>query len=70
MQQAKTYAHILGLKFAYATNGTTILEFDFITGLETEIAHFPAPAALWNKLNQSESIPRALRIFTGSLFMP
>lgn len=27
MQQAMEYAHILGLKFAYSTNGTDILEF-------------------------------------------
>lgn len=30
IQQAKDYAQILGLKFAYSTNGTEILEFDFI----------------------------------------
>lgn len=29
MQQAKEYAEILGLKFAYATNGKEILEFLF-----------------------------------------
>ena len=29
MQQAKDYAEILGLKFAYATNGHEILEFDY-----------------------------------------
>ena len=32
MQQAKDYAEILGLKFAYATNGIEILEFDYTTG--------------------------------------
>ncbi|MEE9617233.1 MAG: type I restriction enzyme HsdR N-terminal domain-containing protein, partial [Anaerolineae bacterium] len=37
MQQAKEYAEILGLKFAYATNGLHILEFDFATGMEREI---------------------------------
>lgn len=34
MQQAKEYAGMLGLKFAYATNGGEILEFDYFTGLE------------------------------------
>ena len=34
LQQAKEYAEMLGLKFAYATNGTEIIEFDYITGLE------------------------------------
>src|ERR1700730_17307843 len=32
LQQAKDYAHILGLKFAYSTNGKGIVEFDFTTG--------------------------------------
>ena len=35
MQQAREYAIILGLHFAYATNGRTILEWDAFTGLET-----------------------------------
>src|SRR5688572_13017039 len=34
LQQAKDYAEILKLKFAYATNGVEIIEFDYITGLE------------------------------------
>src|ERR1019366_1710240 len=29
LQQAKDYAEILGLKFAYATNGREIVEFDY-----------------------------------------
>jgi len=37
LQQAKDYAEILKFKFAYATNGKTIIEFDYITGLECEI---------------------------------
>jgi type I restriction enzyme R subunit len=32
LQQAKEYAEILGLKFAYATNGDGIVEFDYFTG--------------------------------------
>src|SRR5213594_2162468 len=34
LQQAKDYASTLGLKFAYATNGQAIVEFDFLTGRE------------------------------------
>src|SRR2546423_15319009 len=34
LQQAKDYAAILGLKFAYATNGTDIIECDAFTDLE------------------------------------
>lgn len=51
LQQAKDYAEILGLKFAYATNGHGIIEFDFITGLEREIDAFPTPEELWARLN-------------------
>ena len=50
LQQAKDYAQILGLKFAYASNGKDIIEFDFITGLERHIKDFPAPADLWCRL--------------------
>lgn len=32
MQQAKDYAEILGLMFAYATDGHRIIEFDYLTG--------------------------------------
>src|SRR5215212_12082990 len=34
LQQAKEYAEILGLLFAYSTNGHGIVEFDFTTGQE------------------------------------
>lgn len=50
MQQAKEYARILGLLFAYSTNGKGIVEFDFTTGVEQEIKDFPAPHELWSRL--------------------
>jgi type I restriction enzyme R subunit len=34
VQQAREYAEILGLKFAYATNGHAIIEIDYLTGQE------------------------------------
>ncbi len=46
LQQAKDYAEILGLKFAYATNGEGIVEFDYLTGLERELDSFPTPEEL------------------------
>lgn len=61
MQQAKEYAQILGLKFAYATNGTEILEFDFITGVESKISRFPTPTELWNRLNEVEPVDVAIQ---------
>ena len=58
MQQAKDYAEILGLKFAYATNGKEILEFDSFTGLEQFRPDFPTPAELWSRF-QGRRIPEA-----------
>ena len=52
LQQAKDYAEILGLKFAYATNGKGIVEFDYLTGLERELDSFPTPEELWNRLRR------------------
>ena len=49
LQQAKDYAAMLDLKFAYATNGSDIIEFDYTTGLETRISAFPTPEALWRR---------------------
>jgi type I restriction enzyme R subunit len=54
LQQAKDYAQILGVKFAYATNGTEIIEFDYITGLETLVSSFPTPQELWNRFLAAE----------------
>ncbi|HHT9119372.1 MAG TPA: EcoAI/FtnUII family type I restriction enzme subunit R [Candidatus Hypogeohydataceae bacterium YC41] len=56
LQQAKEYAQILGLKFAYSTNGHVIIEHDFLTGKETEIATFPSPNELWTRLRRNEGI--------------
>lgn len=56
LQQAKEYAEILGLKFAYSTNGHGIIEHDYITGLETELTQFPSPEELWNRLKDTEGI--------------
>ncbi|MBI4083928.1 MAG: DEAD/DEAH box helicase family protein [Candidatus Lambdaproteobacteria bacterium] len=56
MQQAKEYAEILGLKFAYASNGLDILEFDYTTGQERELPAFPAPDELWRRLLQAEQL--------------
>src|SRR6185295_15117817 len=43
LQQAKQYAEMLGLKFAYATNGHEIIEFDYTTGLEQPRPDYPTP---------------------------
>jgi type I restriction enzyme R subunit len=54
--QAKEYAEILGLKFAYSTNGHGIIEFDYLTGRETEIESFPSPKDLWARLRTDQKL--------------
>ena len=56
MQQAKEYAEMLGLKFAYATNGEGIIEFDYTTGQETLLDAFPSPQELWSRYCQANRI--------------
>jgi len=56
IQQAKEYAQTLGLKFAYSTNGKTIIEHNFLTGKETELTRFPSPDELWSRFKVSEGI--------------
>lgn len=57
MQQSKDYAEILGLKFAYATNGNEILEFDYLTGLERSLTSYPTPDELWTRLQGGAPLP-------------
>jgi type I restriction enzyme R subunit len=59
LQQAKDYAEVLGLSFAYATNGHGIVEFDYLTGLERELEAFPSPEELWSRLTTHQQIPPA-----------
>jgi type I restriction enzyme R subunit len=56
IQQAKDYAEVLGLKFAYGTNGHGIVEFDYLTGQERELDAFPTPEELWTRLTAAQSI--------------
>ncbi len=56
LQQAKEYAQVLGLKFAYATNGHGIVEHDFLTGKERDLDAFPAPLDLWERIRKTEGI--------------
>lgn len=56
MQQAKEYAEILGLKYAYATNGPEIIEFDYTTGKEEIVTKFPTPDELWARQIASDQL--------------
>jgi type I restriction enzyme R subunit len=67
LQQAKDYAEILGLKFAYATNGRGIVEFDYLTGIERPLTAFPSPAELWARLRSSAAISDSV---AGAMLTP
>src|SRR2546430_996314 len=56
LQPAKQYAEMLGLKFAYATNGAEIIEFDYFTGLEKTISAYPEPKKLWERYRDGQQL--------------
>lgn len=58
LQQAKTYATMLDLPFAYSSNGDGFQEYDFLTGVERTLAmdEFPSVEELtarWSKLSNN-----------------
>lgn len=58
VQQAREYAEILGLKFAYATNGRRIIEIDYVTGTEREVDRYPTPDELFARLTTGSHLPQ------------
>ena len=72
LQQCKGYAEDRDLKFAYATNGHWIVEFDFITGTETSLDAFPTPDALFARLQAAQGLSdtAASRLLTPSHHAP
>lgn len=56
LQQAKDYARILGLFFAYSTNGHSIVEWDFTTNTQCSLNSFPRPEELWQRLCEAKSL--------------
>ncbi|MBW8815024.1 MAG: DEAD/DEAH box helicase family protein [Caulobacterales bacterium] len=57
VQQARDYAEVLGLRFAYASNGREIIEIDLAAGTEIERRDFPSPAELWSRQQTGLSLP-------------
>jgi len=56
LQKAMEYAEILGLRFAYATNGHGIIEHDYTTGRQQILDRFPSPGELWGRLRAAEGL--------------
>lgn len=61
-EQVKDYASLLGAKFAYVSNGNSVVEFNLVTGKETKPypTEFPTPEELWKKYQASSPIPEKL----------
>ncbi|RLF03382.1 MAG: restriction endonuclease subunit R [Thermoprotei archaeon] len=49
MQQAKEYMKMLGVPFAYSTNGHKIEEYDDFHKIQRTIDRFPSPEELWRR---------------------
>ncbi|MBS7348961.1 MAG: DEAD/DEAH box helicase family protein [Comamonas sp.] len=58
VQQAREYAEILGLQFAYATNGYRIIEIDYTTGTEREVERYATPDELFARLTAATALPQ------------
>lgn len=48
--QAKEYAGKLAIRFTYSSNGQGFYGIDMHTGAEVEVAQFPGPEELWQRL--------------------
>jgi type I restriction enzyme R subunit len=59
VQQARNYAEMLNLKFAYATNGHDIIEIDYFTGKETHVSNYATPTELWNRYQVGQGLTKA-----------
>ena len=68
VQKARTYPEMLGLKFAYGTNGNDIIEIDYFAGTETRVTSYPSPATLWQRYQTGVGIIEPAR--TAQLLTP
>lgn len=58
LSQAKKYAKALEIKFAYSSNGSGFVEYDYFTGETRELAmdEFPSPQELWQRYKNGQNI--------------
>ncbi|ASJ16541.1 hypothetical protein A3L04_05360 [Thermococcus chitonophagus] len=64
LEQAKAYMKMLGVPFAYATNGHEIVEYNIFTKRAVKINKFPTPSELWERKVRWEEIedPNPLKV--------
>ena len=70
VQQARDYAQLLGLSFAYATNGHDIIELDLTTGIEHFVNAYPTPDELWWRLRATKELKDLDDESAGRLLTP
>jgi type I restriction enzyme, R subunit len=70
LQQVLEYAQMLGVKFAYSTNGHDIIEHDFYSGLESNRADYPSPDELWKRHCLGEGITTFSQAQKDTLLAP
>src|SRR5260370_40284216 len=56
VQQARNYAEMLGLKFAYATNGQDVIEIDYFSGTDKHVSGYATPADLWRRYQSGQVV--------------
>lgn len=56
LQQAIQYAEMMGVNFAYATNGHGIVERELSNGHERTLSDFPSPDELWARLRGEKQL--------------
>ena len=63
LQQAKLYAEMLDLPFAYSSNGDGFTEYDYLTGLERDLPldGFPTEAELTARWRRAEDPSATIR---------
>lgn len=59
VQQARDYAEMLGLSFAFATNGQEIIEIDYFAGTEQVRSDFPKPSELISRYRTGRGLDDA-----------
>lgn len=56
MQQAKEYMKMLGVPFAYSTNGHKIEEYDDFRKQQVTLENFPSPTELWSRYVEGKEL--------------
>ena len=70
MQQAKEYMKMLGVKFAYSTNGHKIEEYDDFRKQQVTLENFPPPDELWRRYVEGEELRGIAEMMENPLLYP